>query len=161
MPVREPLHFRFASAADAPGLAPMINAAFAVEWFLDAARTDPEQLAEQMRKGRILLAEDGECRIVASIFLESRGASAYLGMFAVAPELQGTGLGRRLFQAAEEKLRGEGCRMLELTVLNLRPELLPIYRRFGFVEAGTKPYRSPEHVKEGYDCHCIVMTKQL
>lgn len=157
----ESLHFRFATPADIPALVPMINAAFIVESFLDAPRTNSSHLAAQMQKGRILVAQDDAGQIPACIYIESRGDRAYLGMFAVAPGHQGSGLGRRLFQATEDLLRAEGFRMLELTVLNLRSELLPIYRRFGFVETGTEPYRSPQHVKEGYSCHCIVMAKQL
>ncbi|MDR3740926.1 MAG: GNAT family N-acetyltransferase [Terracidiphilus sp.] len=161
MPNADHIHYRFATAADVPALVPMINAAFTVEFFLDATRTDTSRLAAQMQKGRILVAEDDANQLLASIYIESRDDRAYLGMFAVAPEHQGSGLGRLLFQAAEEQLRSEGFRHLEISVLNLRPELLPIYRRFGFAETGTEPYRSPQHVKEGYSCHCIVMAKQL
>jgi hypothetical protein len=43
----------------------------------------------------------------------------------------------------------------------LRPELLPIYRRFGFVETGTEEFTFPRTFKSPTECHCIVMSKQL
>ena len=52
------VHFRTATTADRPRLIAMINAAFAVETFLEGARTDEERLAAMMHKGEILLAED-------------------------------------------------------------------------------------------------------
>lgn len=161
MPDADQISFRIATATDVPVLVPMINSAYTVESFLEGARTSPAHLADQMQKGRILVAENEASQILASIYIESREDRAYLGMFAVDPARQGKSLGRRLFQAAEDLLRAEGFRRIELTVLNLRPELLPIYRRFGFVETGTAAYSSPQHVKDGFSCHCIVMTKLL
>jgi ribosomal protein S18 acetylase RimI-like enzyme len=161
MPEPEPLHFRFASAADVPTLVPMINSAFAVETFLDSTRTDATRLSAQLQQGRILVAENETATILASIYLEPRDDRAYLGMLAVAPAHQRHGLGRRLLLAAENLLRSEGFRALEITVLNLRTELPPIYRSFGFVETGTEPFHSSQPVKPGHDCHCIVMTKQI
>jgi GNAT superfamily N-acetyltransferase len=155
------IRFRFATADDVPALVPMINAAYVVESFLEGTRTNPVHLTAQLEKGRILVGEDDAGQILTSIYIESREDRAYLGLFAVDPTHQGTGLGRRLFNAVEERLRAEGFSTIELTVLNLRPELLPIYRRFGFVETGTEAYRSPQDVKDGFSCHCIVMSKRL
>lgn len=155
------LQYRLATAGDIPALAAMINSAFVVESFLHGTRTDPEHLEAQMRKGRILIAEDGARAILASIYMEPRGASAYLGMLAVHPAHQGSGLSRRLLQTTEELLRAEGFAALEITVLSLRPELLPLYRRLGFVETGTEPFHSPQLVKDGLECHCICMAKPL
>jgi GNAT superfamily N-acetyltransferase len=156
-----PLHFRFATAGDIPALASVINAAFVVESFLHGTRTSPEHLEAQMQKGRILIAEDDAHAILASMYMEPRGASAYLGMLAVEPTHQGSGLSRRLLEAAEELLRAEGFAALEITVLSLRPELMPLYRKLGFVETGTEPFHSPQLVKDGLACHCICMSKML
>lgn len=158
-----PLHlqYRLATTSDIPALAAMINAAFVVESFLHGTRTNPEHLEAQMRTGRILIAEDDSRAILASIYMEPRGASVYLGMLAVRPAHQGSGLSRRLLQTTEELLRAEGFATLEITVLSLRPELMPLYRKLGFVEMGTEPFHSPELVKEGFECHCIRMSKTL
>ncbi len=152
---------RPAVAADRPRLIPLINAAFSVETFLEGPRTDEQRLSEAMDKGTILLAEDSEGSILASIYTELRGSHGYLGMLAVDPDHQKMGLGRRLMEAAADRFRALGCDALEITVLSLRPELLPIYRRLGFVETGTEPFHYPHPLAPGLECHCIVMEKPL
>jgi GNAT superfamily N-acetyltransferase len=84
-----------------------------------------------------------------------------MGQLAVDPAHQGKGLARLLIAAAEERLRGQGFSSVKITVLNTRPELLPIYRHFGFVETGTEEARLSRPVKPGVECHFIVMMKQL
>jgi GNAT superfamily N-acetyltransferase len=93
--------------------------------------------------------------------MERRGARGYLGMLAVDPARQGGGLGRRLVEAVEDRFRRQGCEAVDITVLSLRPELLPIYRRFGYVETGAEEFKSPQALRHGLECHCIVMSKEL
>jgi ribosomal protein S18 acetylase RimI-like enzyme len=66
-----------------------------------------------------------------------------------------------MVEAAEEHLRRRGCEVLDITVLSLRPELPPLYRRLGFVETGTEEFVHPIPLKPGFECHCIVMSKKL
>ena len=79
------LHIRPASPADRPRLIPVINAAFAIETFLEGTRTDDEHLAAMMQKGEILLVEDSSGQILACIYAETHGTRGYLGMLAVNP----------------------------------------------------------------------------
>jgi ribosomal protein S18 acetylase RimI-like enzyme len=155
------LHFRPATADDRPRLVPLINSAFSIETFLEGTRTDDERLASMMEKGTILLAEDEAVRLLACVYTELRGNRGYLGMLAVDQAHQGSGLARRLVAAAEDHFRTQGCEAVDITVLSLRPELPPIYRRFGFIETGTEEFLPNRALKEGEKCHCIVMSKQL
>lgn len=155
------LHFRTAEEADKPRLIAMINAAFAIETFLDYERTDDTRLAAMMQKGSILLAEDASGALLGSVYMERRGIRGYLGMLAVDPAHQQFGMGRRLTKAAEDRFRATGCEAVDITVLSLRPELPPIYRRFGYVETGTEPFVPSRPLREGLSCHCIVMSKDL
>jgi ribosomal protein S18 acetylase RimI-like enzyme len=155
------LRIRPATAADRSRLIPLINSAFSVETFLQGPRTDEDRLAAAMNKGTILVAEDPGSRLVASIYTERRGQHGYAGMLAVDPDRQGSGLGRQMMKAAEDRFRAASCDAIEITVLSLRPELLPIYRRFGFVETGTEPFHYPHPLAPGLECHCIVMRKPL
>jgi ribosomal protein S18 acetylase RimI-like enzyme len=139
----------------------MINAAFAVETFLDGTRTDEPRLAAMMKTGVILVAENEAGEIVASIYTEHRGRRGYIGMLAVDPSQQCKGLARRITAVAEEHLRTLGCTGIDLTVLNLRPELPPIYRRLGYAETGTEEFHPTQPLKPGIECHCIVMSKEL
>jgi predicted N-acetyltransferase YhbS len=152
---------RPATAADRPRLIPMINSAFAIETFLEGTRTDEERLSAMMQKGTILAAEDGDGQLLGCVYTEVRGMRGYLGQLAVDPAHQGTGLARRIVAAAEEHLRRQGCEAVEITVLSLRPELPPIYRRFGYVETGTEEFHPSQPLKSGAECHGIVMLKQL
>lgn len=153
--------FRIAEDSDLPHLIAVINAAFSIETFLDYERTDVARLAAMMQKGTILLAEDASGTLLGSVYMEKRGLRGYLGMLAVDPAHQQFGLGRRLTKAAEDRLRALGCEAVDITVLSLRPELPPIYRRFGYVETGTEPFIPSRPLKEGLACHCIVMSKDL
>jgi predicted N-acetyltransferase YhbS len=167
----EQLRVRVAGEADVPRLVEMINAAFVVESFIEGTRTDAARLAEQMKKGAILLAEQGDGQLVASVYIEKRGLEkreidkrgqrGYLGMLAVAPAWQGRSLSRRMMREAETWLRREGCVGVDITVLSLRAELLPLYRRFGFVETGTLPFKPDQKLRAGFECHCIAMSKEF
>jgi ribosomal protein S18 acetylase RimI-like enzyme len=152
---------RLATPADIPALVAMVNAAYAIEDFLAGTRTDADDLARHLERGRILLLEEAEGAPAASLYMEKRGERGYLGMLAVSPGRQGSGLARRLMEAAEADFYRQGLREVEISVLSLRPELLPIYRRFGFEEAGTEPFHFPRTFIEETDCHCIVMRKRL
>ncbi|MGP8176019.1 MAG: GNAT family N-acetyltransferase [Terracidiphilus sp.] len=156
-----PILFRLATPADRPHLIPLINSAFSIETFLEGTRTDDERLAAMMEKGSILIAEDSSGRLLACVYTELRGNRGYLGQLAVAPVHQGSGLARRIVQAAENRFRQLGCEAVDITVLSLRPELPPIYRRFGYIETGTEEFNPSRPLKPGLECHCIVMSKKL
>ncbi len=155
------LRVRLATEADRPRLIPLINSAFAIETFIEGTRADEERLAAMMQKGTILAAEDSAGRLLGCVYTELRGTRGYLGMLAVDPERQGTGLATRIVAAAEEHLRRHGCEAVEITVLSLRPELPPIYRRYGYIETGTEEFHPSRPLKPGVECHGIVMVKQL
>jgi len=155
------LRVRPATDADQPRLIALVNSAFAVETFLAGTRTDPERMAATMHQGAILVAEDGSGELLASVYFEARGQRGYMGMLAVHPACQGKGLASLMVRAAEDHLRSLGCQAVDISVLSLRPELLPIYRRFGFVETGTEEFHYGRIFREEMECHCIVMSKSL
>ena len=131
------LRIRPATAADRPRLIALINSAFSIETFLEGTRTDEERLAATMQKGAILLAEDSSGQLLACVSIEVHGTRGYLGQLAVDPAHQGKGLGHLMVKAAEEhyarRLRGR-----RITVLSMRPELLP----FIAASATSKPASS-------------------
>jgi predicted N-acetyltransferase YhbS len=155
------IHFREATIDDRALLIALINSAFSVETFLEGPRTDQARLTAMMEKGDILLAEDSHGKPLASVYMERRGTRGYLGMLAVDPAQQGKGLGRRMVEAAEDQFRRMGCEAVDITVLSLRPELPPIYRRFGYVETGAEEFHPSVPLRQGLECHCIVMSKRL
>lgn len=155
------LLIRPATLADIPMMLPMINEAFAIETFLEGTRTNAEQLIDMMQKGNFLLGFDSSGELVASVFVKVQGERGYFGMLAVAPAHQGKGLARVMVKAAEDHCRKRGCTAMALTVLSLRPELPPLYSKFGYLESGTEEFKPSRPLKPGVECHCIVMSKRL
>ncbi len=155
------LSFRLATVDDIPAIIAVVNAAFSVESFLEGTRTDDERMRQSMRDGQLLVAENESGQIVGSVYIELHGERGYLGMLAVAPSLQGAGLGRRVMEAGENFCRDHGCDYVDIKVLSLRPELPPIYRRWGYAETGDEEFHPSRPLKSGQQCHCIIMRKAL
>lgn len=152
---------RFAEESDLPPVMALINEAFKVEaFFIVRDRLTPEETLAYFRKGRFLLSEeDGALRGV--VYVEMRGDRSYLGLLSVDPSLQKSGLGRRLMAAAEEFAREMGSHHMDLTVVNLRTELPPFYRKLGYTEDGTEPIRPDMVPRVTQPCHFVRMTKPL
>jgi GNAT superfamily N-acetyltransferase len=161
MPSETAVRIKTASDADITRMIPVVNAAFAIETFLDGSRTDEQRMREMMQKGAFLLAEDGSGRVLACVYLELRAERGYFGMLAVDPSQQGKGLGQLMVHAAEDHCRHRGCKFMDITVLSLRPELPPFYRRLGYVETGTEEFHPSRPLKDGVECQCVVMSKAL
>jgi GNAT superfamily N-acetyltransferase len=150
---------RLAVPADAEVLAALISVAYRVEDFFKIGdRTDADDVRKRMTDGSFLVLEDVGS-IVGAVYVQVHGDTGYFGMLSIDPARQGQGLGSRLIAAAEEQCRKAGCRTMELEVVNLRTELPPFYRRFGYAEAGTRPFTDHEQAK--LPCHFIVMSKPL
>jgi ribosomal protein S18 acetylase RimI-like enzyme len=150
---------RLAKTEENEPIARLINAAFVVErFFIDRDRTTAEKVGALMDKGQFMLAADGPW-IVGCVYLEIRGDRGYLGLLAVDPSLQKSGLGRRLMDAAEAHFQSVGCRAVDLTVVNLREELPAFYRKLGYVETGTAPFVAD--TEPSRPCHFIKMSKLL
>lgn len=151
---------RTADAADADALAGLINAAFVVERFFKAGnRTSPAAVRSLMATGAILVADDATGAPAGSVFVEIRGDRAAIGMVSVDPSRQRRGLGRALMAAAERHARAHGCVAADISIVNLREELPPFYRRLGYEEAGTAPFDPKEPTTR--ECHFTLMAKTL
>jgi GNAT superfamily N-acetyltransferase len=150
---------REATDADVPSLVAVINAAFEVERFFKIGdRTSTDETRVRMGRGSYLVLEDAG-QIIAAIFVSAAAGLGYFGTLSVHPGQQGRGLGRKMVEAAEEWCRARGCREMEIEIVNLRSELPPFYRRFGYLEADTRPF--PDAERSTMPCYFIVMRKAL
>jgi GNAT superfamily N-acetyltransferase len=153
------LSIRFAQDADIAALATLINAAFRVELpFIEGDRTNPDGVRTYMQKGKFLLAEDA-AGLAGCVYVELRGDRGYLGLLGVDPPRHGTGLGRKLMDAAESYFREAGCRGVDLRTVSARTPLPAFYRRLGYFETGTAPFAPDVPVKT--PCHYILMSKSF
>jgi GNAT superfamily N-acetyltransferase len=150
---------RIAAAADVEPLAGLINAAFVVEQpFIEGERIDPAGVREYMQKGKFLVAEDA-AELTGCVYVELRGERGYLGLLGVAPARQGTGLGRKLMEAAEDYFQAAGCQGIDLRIISPRTPLPKFYEHMGYAQTGTSPFAADVPVK--MSCHYILMSKQL
>ncbi|HZI20191.1 MAG TPA: GNAT family N-acetyltransferase [Pyrinomonadaceae bacterium] len=111
---------------------------------LDSAGLPREGVAEHL--AGFLVARDAAGRLVGCVGLERHGALGLLRSAAVAPGLQGSGLGTRLVSELLERAGGAGVREVLLLTTTARDFFV---RRFGFAEARREEYdlrlaRSPE-----------------
>ena len=143
---------------DAATIARIVNEAYEVErFFVLGDRTTPDDVVAHMRQGVFLVAAEGD-RLLGSVYVETDDERGTFGMLAVEPSRQGAGLGRRLIDAAEDHIRQAGGRSVEIQVVNVRTDLLPRYRRLGFVDVGTAPYVHRPTIRT---VHFVVMRKTL
>jgi len=155
----ESLQIRPALPADAESLVRLINAAFRVEQpFIEGDRIDAESVRSYMAKGKFLVAEDS-AGLAACVYVELRGDRGYLGLLGVDPPRQGTGLGRKMMDAAESYFREAGCIAVDLRVISARTPLPAFYRHLGYRETGTAPFVPDVPVK--VPCHYILMSKTI
>jgi ribosomal protein S18 acetylase RimI-like enzyme len=138
-----------AVAADTADIVALVTGAYRgdrgrVGWtteseLLDGQRTDAAEIGALIdAPGNVILVLRGAQGLVGSVHLEQRAdLVCYLGMLTVRPALQDAGVGRRLLAAAEEHARRHfGARCMEMTVIDLRTELIAWYERRGYARTG-------------------------
>ena len=142
--------FRAATAADIPALVSLVTSAYRGDvskqgWtteadLLDGQRIDAEALRHDIERtdSRILLAlENGEVLACAHVAIED--GTGYFGMFAVSPDQQGSGVGKRMMAEAERLAREDwGLPGMRMTVIDIRDELIAFYERRGYARTGLK-----------------------
>lgn len=145
------LQFRNAVENDAEAIVALVESAYRGDasragWtteadFLAGQRTDVEGVRADIARpaSLIRLALDGNGRLLACCHLERTGPACYFGMFSVDPTRQGGGIGKRLMAEAERLAREDwGCVRMEMTVIDIRDELIAFYERRGYRRTGVK-----------------------
>ena len=162
---------RIAQREDAEEITTVINSAFrdAEKFFVEGDRVDVADVLNFLSSGKFLLAES-EDTLLGCVYVEPRYVDdnrsaaeshdrAYLGLLAVGPAHQQSGLGSLLMDAAEDYCRALGLRFMDIKVVSLREELAGFYRKRGYVETGTSAF--PAEVETKLRCHFIDMSKPL
>jgi predicted N-acetyltransferase YhbS len=154
------LQLRVADVHDAEAITAVINAAFrkAESFLIDRDRIDSQTVRKLLQGGVFLVAEDrGTVR--GCVFVELKGDRSYLGLLSVDPQLQKSGLGSKLMNAAEDYCAKAGSRFMDLRIVSVRKELPAFYHRRGYVETGTEPF--PPGLNPKLPCHFVTMSKPL
>lgn len=169
---------RVAAGADLPALHALIERAYRGDearrgWtheadLLGGQRTDLAALEDSLASPaqRLLIAE-AEDRIAGCVQITDKGDGlAYLGLLTVDPGLQGGGLGKILIDAAEREAAGLfGARVMEMTVIRQRGELIDYYLRRGYRLTGEErpfPLDDPRFgLPRRRDLAFVVLAKEL
>lgn len=152
------LQFRAAGHDDIQALVALIESAYRgdasrVGWtteadLLDGRRTGVDDIASCIDRDRsmILIGEhDGELLACAHVAVErsdDHNDVGYFGMFSVRPQLQRAGLGKAMLAEAE-RIAHEQWQLptMQMTVIDLREELIAFYERRGYRRTGKfKPF---------------------
>ena len=172
------LTFRAAVLTDVPSVVRLVESAYRGESsraggtteadLLDGQRTDAEAVSDIITApDRLLLLGYVDDELVACCELQAReAATAYFGMFAVVPTKQGSGIGAQVLAAAERTAATDwGARVMEMTVIRQRVELIEWYERKGYARTGeTRPF---PHGDERFglprrgDLEFVVLAKSL
>ncbi len=141
--------FRRATQADVPAIVALVESVYLGDssrrgWtteadLLDGQRVDAEGVSEALAQpgSRIVLALRGE-ELLACVQLSAQEESCHFGMFAVRPDAQGGGVGKRVMAEAERIARGLGLARMRMSVIDLRAELIAFYERRGYLRTGIK-----------------------
>ena len=147
------LHYRAATVADIDAIVALVTSAYRGDssragWtteadFLEGARIDRDVLRADLERtdSRVLLAEqDG--RLLACAHVARDGDAGYFGMFAVAPGLQGAGIGKQVLAECERIARDTWLLgVMRMTVIDVRDALIAFYERRGYRRTGIfKPF---------------------
>lgn len=147
--MKHDITFRVAAKEDAQVIADLVNSAYRGEssrvgWtteadFLAGQRTDKQAVEAIIASPTqwFLLGERDDL-LLGSVCLEKVDPQCcHFGMFAVRPELQAQGIGKRFVLEAERHAREKlGCSTMRMLVITLRSELIAWYERRGYRRTG-------------------------
>ena len=164
-----------ATKNDIPQLATLVNSAYRGEaskagWTTEAniisgnTRTDETQMGIEFSDTAVTILKytNAENNIDGCVYLKQLPHGLYLGMLCVNPNLQGSGIGKKLMQAAEVFAQSNGLTQIEMTVINVRTELIAWYQKLGYKYAGiTKPFPPDAFGTPTRPLHFEVLIKTL
>jgi ribosomal protein S18 acetylase RimI-like enzyme len=136
-------------AADIASLNTLINSAYRGEFskkgwtteahILEGSRTTEAELLEIIQdKHNTILKYSEHNKIIGCVLLKAKEIELYLGMLTVSPELQNSGIGKKLLQQAEVFAAKLGLPKIVMTVISVREELISWYKRNGYVDTGVR-----------------------
>lgn len=146
------LTFRRATETDVVPLVDLVTSAYRGDSSRQGWTTEADLLEGQRIDADLLVADiqapdtvvlsahlDGSVHAVDGCVLVRRTgpSTGYVGMFCVRPADQGRGLGKQVIAEAERFMSAEwGVTTAEMTVLDVRTELLAFYERRGYGRTG-------------------------
>jgi len=167
------MRIRAAGVVDANDITELVNSAYSgpdaelgwtPETHLHAGpRTTLSQVEDIFAlDSKLILIAEIEEKILGCALLEHEAPICKLGMFAVHPRSQASGIGKRIIAAAENQaFVNWRCDRICMTAINMQYDLIAYYERRGFQKTGeTMPF--PHDDEPGalrFDYHLVVLEK--
>mmetsp|Transcript_26083 Transcript_26083/g.43438 ORF Transcript_26083/g.43438 Transcript_26083/m.43438 type:complete len:124 (-) Transcript_26083:1016-1387(-) len=105
-------------------------------------------LQEAYNESRVLKAVHNSTKIICGMIVwEKSGAEKiYFGPLAVLPEKKGQGIGSLLMNEVYKIALSMGIHFIEIAVVNVRSDIIPMYERLGYRLCGEAPFPHPERL---------------
>jgi ribosomal protein S18 acetylase RimI-like enzyme len=168
---------RGATSADVEAVVSLVESAYRGDASRAGWTTEADLLGGQRTDAREIsgIVSDPRCRLflcfrnerlAGCVLARLEGASGHIGMLAVQPTEQASGLGRLLLGEAEKWLiRDAAVSSARMTVIRQRPELIAWYERRGYRRTGeTEPFPSSDPrfgLPRRDDLEFVVLEKRL
>ena len=140
--------FRYAQLRDIPAIVQLVESAYRGEasragWtteadFLEGQRIDAKSVQADIENlDSVIVLAESDSSLLACCHLQKKQTASYFGMFSVNPTQQGAGIGKLLIQEAERIAKYDWqCSHMEMTVIDIRHELIDFYLRRGYIRTG-------------------------
>jgi ribosomal protein S18 acetylase RimI-like enzyme len=132
---------------------------------LEGIRIDENELTEIILdpKSSIFKFEE-QNKIIGCVLLVEKQNKLYLGMLCVNPELQNSGIGKKILQFACDYAREKSLPSIVMTVISQRTELISWYNRHGYFDSGERepfPANHNHDIISGDSLEFIVLEKKV
>lgn len=130
---------------------------------LEGIRIDENELInliDDLKSNVFKYVEDN--KILGCVLLVEKENNLYLGMLCVNPELQNSGIGKKILFFANKYAVDKGLPKIVMTVISSRIELINWYNRHGYLDNGKRepfPENHSEDVISGKKLEFVVLEK--
>ena len=137
------MKLELAKLEQSQGIANLVNQAYRGEigWTKERNLVSGNRISSKQVKDIILnnnsylLILRDDTNITSCICIEKQNAFAYLGLFAVEPNIQTKGIGKKVLKLAEEYTKQTlQLNKVKIVVISQREELISFYERRGYIK---------------------------
>lgn len=130
---------------------------------LEGIRIDESELIDLINdlKSNVFKYVEND-KILGCVLLVEKENNLYLGMLCVNPELQNSGIGKKILFFANNYALDKGLPKIVMTVISSRIELINWYKRHGYFDNGKRepfPENHSEDVISGKKLEFVVLEK--
>ena len=134
-------------------------------FMLEGVRIDDDELIDIMNEPNSSVFKYVENdAILGCVLLKIQENKLYLGMLCVNPNLQNSGIGKKILQFADEFAAANKLIAIKMTVISHRVELISWYNRHGYLDSGLREPFPEQHDKDvisGEKLEFVVLEKSL